>query len=98
VNPCARTVAIAALSPAAEDGCEVNAGSVAVRVVRASVPPLAAGGVVVVAGGLAVVLVAGALGACCEVLPTPVLLVPDPHAESATALAPRASNPSHRIG
>jgi hypothetical protein len=98
VNPCARTVAIAAARPSALEGCEANAGSVAVRVVEASVPPLA--GLVVVAAGVEVVDGADCAGepdARAGVLAVLALFELEPHAESAAHPA-SASHPIRRIG
>jgi hypothetical protein len=92
VNPCARTVAIAAARPSALEG------SVAERVVEASVPPLA--GLAVVAAGVEVVDGAdraGELDACAGVLAVLALFELEPHAESAAHPA-SASHPIRRIG
>jgi hypothetical protein len=100
VNPCARSVAVAALSPSALEGCDVNAGAVAVRVPDASVPPLEP---VVDVGEVDVVVAAvgvdwGAAGACAAVLGALAVFALDPQAESAAAHAESPNHPSRRIG
>jgi hypothetical protein len=95
VKPCARTVEDAAASPSTLDGCCVNAGSVAVRVVEARVPPL---GLVVVVVELVVGEAVGTLALL--VAGTLALLAafdPDPQAESASAQIAGAINPRRRI-
>jgi hypothetical protein len=76
----------------------VNAGSVAVRVVDAAVPPLESGGAVV--GPLPAVLVGGAVvarGGGEEVLPTLALLSFAPQAHSPSEHAASAIQRKHFI-
>jgi len=98
VNPCARTVAAAALRPCALDGCGVNAGSGAVRVLDASVPPLELGGGVVAVETGAVVVVGAVREGPAGCVGTLAVFALEPHAERAAAHAGSASHPSRRIG
>jgi hypothetical protein len=98
VKPCERTVAAAADRPSPADGCEVNPGSVAVRVVDASVPPLAGLAVEVAVEVVDGVVCTGELGACAAVVAVLPPFELDPHAESAAAHPASASHPIRCIG